>query len=171
MTFVGEFATFLHAKDILKFGDFTLASGKTSQYYVDLRMISGYPVIFRRVVKEIERMILRDVGLDNFDTFVSVPTGGLVIAAALATETVKPLAYVREKAKEHGTSRRIEGRIVKGMKAIMIDDVATTGGSMMHGIRRLRDAEVSITDAYVIVDRLAGASEALSAEVLQISGR
>jgi len=162
MEFVKEFATFLHKKGIIKFGDFTLASGKKSSYYVDLRLVPSYPIEFRKMVKYLENEITQDIGLDNFDSIVSVPTGGLVIASALAIETLKPLIYVRSKPKDYGTSKSVEGEIHDGMNVVMIDDVATTGGSVVNAIKSLKEVNISIKDAYVIVNRMEGADEALS---------
>ena len=161
MEFVKEFATFLHQKEIIKFGDFTLASGKSSSYYVDLRLVPSYPHEFRMMVKYLENQITEDIGLDNFESIVSVPTGGLVIASALAIETVKPLIYVRSKPKDYGTSKSVEGKIHEGMKVVMIDDVATTGGSVVNAIKSLNEVNVPVKDAYVIVDRMEGATESL----------
>ncbi|MDH3394914.1 MAG: orotate phosphoribosyltransferase [Nitrosopumilus sp.] len=161
MEFVKEFATFLHQNGIIKFGDFTLASGKKSSYYVDLRLVSSYPIEFRKMIKYLENEITQDVGLDNFDSIVSVPTGGLVIASALAIETVKPLIYVRSKPKDYGTSKSVEGKIHDGMSVVMIDDVATTGGSVVNAIKSLNEVNISVKDAYVIVNRMEGADEAL----------
>jgi len=161
MEFVKEFATFLHQKGIIKFGDFTLASGKHSSYYVDLRLVPSYPIEFRKMVKYLENQIGKDIGLDNFDSIVSVPTGGLVIASALAIETVKPLIYVRSKPKDYGTSKSVEGKIHDGMKVVMIDDVATTGGSVVNAIKSLKEVNIPVKDAYVIVNRIEGADEAL----------
>jgi len=135
MEFVKEFATFLHQKEIIKFGDFTLASGKKSSYYVDLRLVPSYPHQFRTMIKYLQNNIAESVGLNSFDSLVSVPTGGLVIASALAIETVKPLIYVRSKPKDYGTSKSVEGQIHEGMKVVMIDDVATTGGSVVNAIK------------------------------------
>ena len=162
MEFVKEFVTFLHQKEIIKFGDFTLASGKKSSYYVDLRLVPSYPHEFRMMVKYLENQITEDIGLNNFESIVSVPTGGLVIASALAIETVKPLIYVRSKPKDYGTSKSVEGKIHENMKVVMIDDVATTGGSVINAIKSLRDVNVPVKDAYVIVDRMEGATESLS---------
>ena len=162
MEFVKEFATFLYQNGIIKFGNFTLASGKKSSYYVDLRLVPSYPQEFRKMVKYLENEISQDIGLDEFDSIVSVPTGGLVIASALSIETVKPLIYVRNKPKDYGTSKSVEGKIYEGMKVIMIDDVATTGGSVVNAIKILKEINVSIKDAYVIVNRMEGADEALS---------
>jgi orotate phosphoribosyltransferase len=161
MEFVKEFATFLHKKGIIKFGDFTLASGKHSSYYVDLRLVPSYPIEFRKMVKYLESQIEEDVGLDNFDSIVSVPTGGLVIASALAIETVKPLIYVRSKPKDYGTSKSVEGKIHDDMKVVMIDDVATTGGSVVNAVKSLKEVNISVKDAYVIVNRMEGADESL----------
>ena len=161
MEFVKEFATFLHQNEIIKFGDFTLASGKKSSYYVDLRLVPSYPHQFRTMIKYLQNNIAESVGLDNFDSLVSVPTGGLVIASALAIETVKPLIYVRSKPKDYGTSKSVEGQIHEGMKVVMIDDVATTGGSVVNAIKSLKEADITIEDAYVIVNRMEGADEAL----------
>lgn len=161
MEFVKEFATFLHEKGIIKFGDFTLASGKKSSYYVDLRLVPSYPHQFRKMVKYLQNNIAESVGINNFDSLVSVPTGGLVIASALAIETVKPLIYVRNKPKDYGTSKSIEGQIHEGMKVVMIDDVATTGGSVVNAIKSLKEENIAIEDAYVIVNRMEGADEAL----------
>jgi len=161
MEFVKEFTTFLYQKGIIKFGDFTLASGKKSSYYVDLRLVPSYPHEFRKMVKYLENEITQDIGLEKFDSIVSVPTGGLVIASALAIETVKPLIYVRSKPKDYGTSKSVEGKIHDEMNVVMIDDVATTGGSVVNAIKSLKEANVSINDAYVIVNRMEGANEAL----------
>ena len=161
MEFVKEFATFLHQNGIIKFGDFTLASGKKSSYYVDLRLVPSYPIEFRKMVKYLENEIGQDIGLDNFDSIVSVPTGGLVIASALAIETVKPLIYVRSKPKDYGTSKSVEGKIHDNMKVVMIDDVATTGGSVVNAIKSLKEVNITVKDAYVIVNRMEGADEAL----------
>jgi len=161
MEFVKEFATFLHQKGIIKFGDFTLASGKKSSYYVDLRLVPSYPHQFRTMIKYLQNKIIDSIGLSSFDSLVSVPTGGLVIASALAIETVKPLIYVRSKPKDYGTSKSVEGQIHEGMKVVMIDDVATTGGSVVNAIKSLKEANIVVEDAYVIVNRMEGADEAL----------
>lgn len=166
--FVKEFATFLHQNGALKFGDYTLSSGKNSSYYVDLRLVSSFPHQFRKMVKKLQDLISEEIGFDNFDCLASVPTGGLVIASALAMETVKPLIYVRTKPKEHGTTKSIEGVIHKGMKVIMIDDVATTGHSVIDSIKQLKDAGIIVNDVFVILNRLEGAEKTLSLEGIKM---
>lgn len=164
MEFVKEFATFLHQNGIIKFGDFTLASGKKSSYYVDLRLVPSHPHQFRRMIKHLQNIISEQIGFDNIDSVASVPTGGLVIASSLAYELVKPLVYVRSQAKEYGTGKLVEGIVKSDDKILLVDDVATTGGSVINGIRELKKAGAKISDAYVIVNRLEGADKALSQE-------
>jgi len=168
MEFVKEFAIFLHKNNIIKFGDFTLASGKRSPFYMDLRLVPSYPVEFRRMVKSLQNTVSDKIGLDSFEAWASVPTGGLVIASALATETIKPVIYARSKPKGYGTAKLVEGRITDGMRAVMVDDVATTGGSVVQGIKALRDAGVRISDACVVINRLEGATEAVEAVGVQM---
>ena len=168
MEFVKEFAIFLHQNDIIKFGDFTLASGKKSSYYIDLRLVASFPHIFRKMIKNLQKLVSEKTGLDNFDSLVSVPTGGLVIGSALAIETVKPLIYVRDKPKDYGTTKSIEGKIFSGMKVVLIDDVITTGNSVINGIKQLKDAGLSISDVYVIINRLEGANNTLELEEVNL---
>ncbi|MBM3905884.1 MAG: orotate phosphoribosyltransferase [Thaumarchaeota archaeon] len=164
MEFVKEFATFLHQNGIIKFGDYTLASGKKSSYYVDLRLVPSYPHQFRRMIKHLQRLISEQIGFDGIDSVASVPTGGLVIASSLAYELVKPLVYVRSQAKDYGTGQLVEGIVKSGDRILLIDDVATTGGSIINGIKELKKAGAKITDAYVIVNRLEGAEKNLLQE-------
>jgi orotate phosphoribosyltransferase len=162
MEFVKEFAIFLYKNNIIRFGNFTLASGKNSSYYVDLRLIPSYPHQFRKMIKNLQNLIVEKTGLDDFDCLASVPTGGLVVTSALAIEIVKPLIYVRSKPKEHGTAKSIEGKISAGMKVVMVDDVVTTGTSVLNGINQLKEAGLLVLDLYVIINRLEGADKALS---------
>jgi len=162
MEFVKEFAIFLYKNNIIRFGDFTLASGKNSSYYVDLRLIPSYPHQFRKMIKNLQNLIVEKTGLDDFDCLASVPTGGLVVTSALAIEIVKPLIYVRSKPKEHGTAKSIEGKISAGMKMVMVDDVMTTGTSVLNGINQLKEAGLLVSDLYVIINRLEGGDKALS---------
>ena len=162
MEFVKEFAIFLFKNDIIKFGNFTLSSGKKSSYYIDLRLVPSFPHQFRKMIKNLQKLIIEKIGLGGFDSLVSIPTGGLIIGSALAIETVKPLIYVRNKPKEHGTAKSLEGKILSGMQVVMIDDIATTGTSILNGIKQLKAEGLSISNACVIINRLEGADKILS---------
>ena len=164
MGFVKEFAIFLQESGAIKFGNFKLSSGKESAYYIDLRLVPSFPHQFRKMVKSLQNLISDKIGLDSFDYIASVPTSGLVIASALATETVMPLIYIRQKPKDYGTGSLIEGKIPEGAKVVLVDDVGTTGHSLINAIRALKDAKIKVDSAFVIINRLEGAKENLKKE-------
>ena len=168
MEFAKEFAIFLFEKKIIRFGDFTLASGKNSPYYIDLRLVPSFPHEYRKMIKGLQNLIAEDIGFESFHSLVSVPTGGLVVAASLATEIVKPLIYVRKQAKEHGTGKAVEGVTCQDMKLLMIEDVVTSGGSVINAIKSIKEEKMVITDVCAIVDRMEGATEALLAEGINL---
>jgi orotate phosphoribosyltransferase len=166
--FVKEFATFLYQNGAIKFGNFKLSSGKDSPYYIDLRIVPSYPHQFRKMIKMLQNLISEKVGFDSFDCIASVPTSGLVIASALAIEIVKPLIYIRTKPKEYGTENVIEGKIAKGTRVLLVDDVATTGLSLINAIKSLKNAGMVVTDAFTIINRFEGARETLAAENVRL---
>ena len=168
MGFVKEFAIFLQESGAIKFGNFKLSSGKESAYYIDLRLVPSFPHQFRKMTKSLQNLISEKIGLDNFDYIASVPTSGLVIASALAIETVKPLIYIRQKPKDYGTGSLIEGKIPEGSKVVLVDDVGTTGHSLLNAIRALKDAKIIIDSAFVIINRLEGARENLEKEKVKL---
>ncbi len=168
MEFAKEFSVFLYEKKIIRFGDFTLASGKKSPYYIDLRLVPSFPIQYRKMIKGLQNIIAEGVGFENFHSLVSVPTGGLVVAASLANEIVKPLIYVRKEAKEHGTGKSVEGVTCQDMKLLMIEDVVTSGGSVINAIKSIKEEKMIVTDAYAVVDRMEGATEALQAEGVKL---
>ena len=113
-------------------------------------------------------LFTRILGFENFHSLVSVPTGGLVVAASLATEIVKPLIYVRKQAKEHGTGKAVEGVTCQDMKLLMIEDVVTSGGSVINAIKSIKEEKMIVKDAYAVVDRMEGATEALQDESVRL---
>jgi orotate phosphoribosyltransferase len=166
--FVKEFAIFLQESGAIKFGNFKLSSGKDSAYYIDLRLVPSFPHQFRKMIKSVQNLISENIGLDNFDYIASVPTSGLVIASALAMETIKPLIYIRQKPKDYGTGSLIEGSIPEGSRVVLVDDVGTTGHSLLNAIKALKDAKMVVDSAFVIVNRLEGARENLEAEKVKM---
>lgn len=168
MEFVKEFATFLYQNDAIKFGNFKLSSGKDSSYYIDLRIVPSFPHQFRKMIKTLQSLISEKIGLDNFDCIASVPTSGLVIASALAIETVKPLIYIRQKPKDYGTENVIEGKIAEGSRVLLVDDVVTTGLSLLNAVKALRSSKMVVTDAFTIINRFEGARELLASENVRL---
>lgn len=158
--FTLEFASFLLKSNALRFGAFDLASGKTSSYYIDLRMLPSFPKHFRLTIEALKQTVSAKIG-DSFDAFVSVPTSGLVFGSVLAYEMGKPFAYVRKESKAYGTSKLIEGHLASGGRAVVVDDVATTGNSVGYAVEVIRANGGIVEDVVALVNRMEGAEEHL----------
>jgi orotate phosphoribosyltransferase len=154
-----EFASFLLKSNALKFGAFTLASGKPSPYYVDLRMLPSFPSHFRLVIGALRKAV--EKGVAGFDCLASVPTSGLVFGSALAYEMGKPFLYVRKEAKGYGTSKLVEGHLASGAKVLIVDDVATTGLSVSRAVEAIRANGGVVEDVVAVLNRKEGAEEKL----------
>ncbi|MBS7626662.1 orotate phosphoribosyltransferase [Candidatus Bathyarchaeota archaeon] len=151
-----EFCRILIKTNALKFGVFKLTSGKLSPYYVDLRSIPSYPEAFKKIMGFYGVLVKEEVGLDNFDRISCVPTSGLLFAAVLAFQHSKPILYVRREAKTHGRERRIEGVLTPGDRVILVDDLITTGKSLVDVTQVVRGEGGIVTDAIVLLDREEG---------------
>ncbi|MEL9991828.1 MAG: orotate phosphoribosyltransferase [Thermoproteus sp.] len=136
-------------REILKFGDFQLSSGGRSPYYVDMRQVLAHPDLLRWVILKYGGL-LRDI---DFDVIVGVATGGIPYASILGFNMFKPIAYVRESRKWYGARREIEGAVWQGARAVVVDDVITTGESILQAINKLREAGAKVQAAVVFLDR------------------
>ncbi len=165
--FVFEFASFLLKSNSLKFGVFTLASGKQSAYYIDLRMLPSFPEYFRLVINALKDTITRKVG--NFDIIASVPTSGLVFGSALAYEMNRPFIYARIQPKGYGTEKFVEGFLKPGSKVVIVDDVATTGTSVSRAAETMRANGGIVEDVVALVDRHEGAEDKLRKMGIKLS--
>ena len=157
---VVELARILFSIGAIKFGEFTLTSGAKSPVYVDLRLLPSHPREFQAVIRMLDEKLRKALGA-GANCIVGVATAGIVWASVLAYLEGLPLAYVRKERKEHGTRRLVEGR-VEGCKAVIVDDVATTGSSLASAVEAVRGSGGETIAALVIVDREQGASERLA---------
>jgi len=140
----------------LRFGDVTLASGRTSPYYVDAKRALTEPEVLRAIAKAMAPFAA------GADRIAGVELGAVPIAAAVALETGKPYLMVRKQPKEHGTKAGYEGALERGDRVLFVEDVVTTAGTLVAAIERMRDAGAIVEDAVVIVDRQEGGREALA---------
>ena len=144
----------------IRFGDFTLASGKKSSYYIDIKKAIGTPRILKQIAREISEKIKQHS--IKADYIGCVALGGVPIAVAVSLETDLPLIIIRKEAKEYGTKGRIVGDFIRNSRVLMVEDVATTGGSVLKAIELLRDEGLLVEHVIVVVDREEGALLALS---------
>ncbi len=148
----------------VSFGLYKLSSGGTSRVYVDMRVIPGNPRLFKRLLS-LAASLAYSIGLDReVDVVVGVATGGLSWATGLALQLDKPLAYVRPDVKIHGKGRVVEGS-VSGLRALVVDDVATTGSSLERAVSVLRRDGSRPVAVLVLLDRLQGARKRLKKKV------
>ncbi len=162
MDFVKQIASFLVKTNSLKFGIFSLSSGKESPYYIDLRILPSFPLYFKATIEAYEDAIQRNIGLDRFDYICSVPTTGLVYASSISYKIGKPLVYVRKEGKKYGMNNLLEGYLSPGAKVVILDDVITSGNSILDAVEAVRNNGGVVSTAIVLIDRLEGAEATLS---------
>jgi orotate phosphoribosyltransferase len=140
----------------LQIGTFTLSSGKLSSYYVDLRTVPSFPGAYRYVIDCYLSLIKNEVGLDKFDAIAGIPTAGLAFSSPVALQLQKPMIYVRKEEKNYGHMKRIEGMIKPGWKVLIMDDLVTTGRSILSGIDAIKEEGGEVEHVAVLIDRLEG---------------
>ena len=143
-------------------GEFTLTSGKKSNYYFDGKRITLHPEGAYQVGKAIFDQ-LAEMGVDAVG---GVAVGGYPVAAAVALVSHlegKPLPsfIIRGVVKEHGTRRRIEGHLKEGSRVAIVDDVLTTGGSVLKAIEAVEAVNCKVVKVIVLVDRREGGGDEL----------
>jgi orotate phosphoribosyltransferase len=142
----------------VRFGEFTLTSGARSRYYVDVKTASTNPKVLREIGRAFAEQVRR---LGPFDAVAGMELGAVPLATAVSLEADLPLLIIRKGERKHGTGKRIEGPEAKGMRVFVVEDVATSGGSLVEAVQVLRAAGATVTHAGVVVDRESGAVAAL----------
>jgi uridine monophosphate synthetase len=147
----------LLAAGCIRFGEFTLKSGLRSPIYIDLRQIISHP----RLLEQVGSAYLPILRALSFDRLAGLPYAAIPIATAVSLQGNYPMIYPRKEVKTYGTKAEIEGEFQAGETALVIDDLATTGGSKFEAIEKLTGAGLIVKDVVVLVDRQSGAKESL----------
>lgn len=129
---------------------FILTSGRASPVYVDCRKLIGYPRARNKVTELAVAAIERDIGFESLDVIAGGETAGIPYAAWIADRLNLPMAYVRKKPKGFGRNAQIEGAFQEGWRALLVEDLATDGGSKLNFINALRDAGGKVSHALVV---------------------
>jgi orotate phosphoribosyltransferase len=154
---IEQFALTLYDIGAVQLGKFRLHSGRKSRIYLDLRILVSYPEALRQAVSAYQT-VLDDL---EYDLIAATPLAGLPLGTAVCLATDTPLIYPRKAAKSYGTGKEIEGVWKVGQRVVILDDLVTSGDSILQAIVALKAAGLQVTDAVVLVDREQGGVQTL----------
>ena len=129
---------------------FTFTSGRVSPVYVDCRRIISFPRARARLMDLAVELITDKVGYESLDAVAGGETAGIPFAAWIAERLGLPMLYVRKKPKGFGRDAQIEGYLPEGSRVILVEDLATDGGSKLNFVNALREAEAQVAHTFVI---------------------
>uniref|UniRef100_A0A8C9PUX8 Uridine 5'-monophosphate synthase n=1 Tax=Spermophilus dauricus TaxID=99837 RepID=A0A8C9PUX8_SPEDA len=158
-TALGQLVTGLYDVQAFKFGNFVLKSGLSSPVYIDLRGIISRPRLLNQVA-DILFQTAQNAGI-SFDTVCGVPYTALPLATVICSTNQIPMLIRRKEAKDYGTKRLVEGAINPGETCLIIEDVVTSGASVLETVEVLQKEGLKVTDAIVLLDREQGGRDKL----------
>jgi orotate phosphoribosyltransferase len=138
----------------IQYGHFVLTSGAVSDYYVDIKKASTNPTVLHTISSYME-----PIAKENYDIIAGMELGAVPLIVALSLQTKIPFVIVRKQKREHGTGKQIEGVSVAYKKVLIVEDVTTSGGSVVNTIQVLKDNNAIVDTVITVVDRESGARE------------
>jgi uridine monophosphate synthetase len=159
-----ELSELFYRSGVVRFGDFTLKDGRQSPFYLDLRVLITHPDVLARV----GRAMLQCAATLRYDRIAGIPYAGLPIAVAMALISERPMIYARKEAKDYGTKRLIEGEYRAGERALLVDDVITSGGAKLEAAAPFYAAGLVVEDVLVVIDREESGAATLAAAGLRL---
>jgi orotate phosphoribosyltransferase len=151
----------LRDADAVKFGEFELSHGGTSNYYVDKYVFETNPRCLELIAAAFAERL-------DGTKLAGVALGAVPLVAVTSVETGLPYVIARKQAKAYGTGNRIEGDLQEGEEVVIIEDIATTGQSAVDAAEALREAGAVVERVLVVVDREEGARENLAEHGLEL---
>ena len=139
----------------IQFGRFVLTSGAVSDYYIDIKKASTNPKALKKIVEAMADHT------EGYDVLAGMELGAVPLVVALSLETGIPYVIIRKEKREHGTSKQIEGVEVKDKKVLIVEDVTTSGGSVVKTIKIIRENKGIVDEVIAVVDREGGAEQKL----------
>lgn len=149
-------------------GTFTLRSGKTSSYYLDKYLFSTRPELLKQLAPRFAAKVraIEAATHTKVVRLAGAELGGIPLVTVTSLETGLPCVFVRNKKKDYGTAKQLEGVISPGDAMVLVEDVATTAGQALEAVSVLRDAGAKVVGVIATIDRLEGARENVEREGL-----
>jgi orotate phosphoribosyltransferase len=129
---------------------FTWTSGRKAPTYVDCRKVISFPRARAALLDFAAATVLRDIGYESIDAIAGGETAGIPYAAWLSERLALPMQYVRKQPKGFGRGAQIEGVLKEGDRTLLVEDLATDGGSKLKFVEALRNAGAKVSDTFVI---------------------
>ena len=141
--------------EAIQFGKFVLTSGAISNYYVNIKKASSDPKVLKKIAKAMKEYT------EGYDILAGMEIGAVPIVVALSLLTDIPYVIIRKEKRNHGTGKQIEGKDIKGKRVLIIEDVTTSGSSVVKSVQIIRHNQGIVDEVLVLVDRESGAEEKL----------
>ncbi len=145
----------------LKYGNFTLRSGKKSNYYLDKYLFESEPTILNEIVDRIVEIL---PPLNTFERLAAPELGAVAIVSVLSIKVKKPFIIIRKEKKDYGTKKEIEGSWNPGDRVLLIEDVLTSGGAVLESAKKVLQSNMKVVKIIGVVDRCEGAKEKIKSE-------
>ncbi|MCX5662385.1 MAG: orotate phosphoribosyltransferase [Planctomycetota bacterium] len=139
-------------------GEFTLRSGRKSKYYLDKYLFETQPDILAALGERFGRFAKG--GADGkVDRLAGAELGGIPLVTAASLATGLPTVLIRNQKKDYGTAKQLEGKLNKGDRVLIVEDIATTGGQVLEAANVIRDTGAVVVRIVAVIDRQEGARE------------
>ncbi len=151
----------------VEYGDFTLSSGRRSDYYIDKYQFETRPELLRNITGKLSRLI-HDV-YEDIDRLAVPALGGVPLGATLCVDMDLPYVIIRKQEKEYGTESQIEGTFSEGERVVIVEDIVTTASEALRTLDTLQEEDLNVLGVTCVVSRQEGGEENLADRGIELN--